>query len=162
MVKPAVMFVCVKNGGRSQIAGALMRQAMGDLVEVHTAGTAPGDGLDETVVAALTEVGAGVTGEHPKPVDSLLLRRMDLTVLLGEQTRLAPVTGMSGPIETWVIADPGEQGHEGMGRIRLLRDDIQARVDELAADLRGILGLPEGREPGAALDPETGAPVCRD
>lgn len=162
MVKPAVTFVCVKNGGKSQLAGALMRQAMGDLVEVHTAGTAPGSGLNELAVEALTEVGADVNGEQPKPVDPQLLRRMDLTVVLGEEVTLAPVAGMSGPIETWVVAEPSENGIEGMERMRLVRDEIKARVDELAADLRGVLGMPEGREPGAALDPQTGAPVCRD
>ena len=162
MAKPAVMFVCVKNGGKSQMAGALMRQAMGDLVEVHTAGTAPGSSLNAQSVAALAELGASVHGEQPKPLDTALLRRMDLTVVLGEEATVRPVPGMSGPIETWITDEPGERGIAGMERMRLVRDDIKARVDELAGDLRAVLGLPEGREPGAALDPETGAPVCRD
>lgn len=159
MAKPAVMFVCPDNAASSQLAGALLRQAMGDAVEVQTSGLTPAGELDPATVAALDEAGVPVDGEHPKPVDALVLRRMDLTVLLGEDTRLAPVTGMSGPMETWLLEQT--PGSDPAGQQRL-RDELKARVDDLAADLRGILGLPEGREPGAELDPVTGAPVCRD
>ena len=73
--RPSVLFVCVKNGGKSQMAAALMRQRHGEAVDVYSAGTRPGGMLNAASVASLEEVGASVTGEHPKPIDPDLLAR---------------------------------------------------------------------------------------
>ncbi|RIK06414.1 MAG: phosphatase, partial [Acidobacteria bacterium] len=80
MHTPSVLFVCVKNGGKSQMAAALMRKAAGDRIVVHSAGTAPGAALNALSVQVLEEVGAPVAGEYPKPVDPQLLTEVDLVV----------------------------------------------------------------------------------
>jgi len=131
--RPAVLFVCVKNGGKSQMAAALMRQLGGAQVEVHSAGTAPGDKLNALSVQALDEVGAGTDGETPKPLDPDLLARMDVVVTLGEDAHVDPVPGPR--FETWVTDEPSERGIAGIERMRLVRDDIAARVRILAAGL---------------------------
>lgn len=75
--KPSVLFVCVKNGGKSQMAAALLRSHAGDAVEVHSAGTRPGTSLNALSAEAVAEVGADMSGEHPKPIAPDLLRRVD-------------------------------------------------------------------------------------
>ena len=127
----AVLFVCVKNGGKSQMAAALMRQRH-PAVEVHSAGTAPGSALNAQSVASLTEVGASVGGEHPKPIDPALLDSVDRVVVLGEEAQLEPGRA---PVERWVTDEPSTRGIEGAERMTLIREDIAARVDALAAEL---------------------------
>ena len=80
MTKPSVLFVCVKNGGKSQMAAGLMRKVAGDRVEVHSAGTAPGAAINALSAQSLLEVGVDITGEHPKPIDPALLDEVDLSV----------------------------------------------------------------------------------
>ena len=115
------------------MAAALMRQLAGAQVEVHSAGTAPGDQLNALSVQALDEVGAGTEGEAPKPIDPELLARMDVVVTLGEDARVGPVPGPR--FETWLTEEPSERGIDGIERMRLVRDDIAARVQVLAAEL---------------------------
>ncbi|MGE2729767.1 low molecular weight phosphatase family protein [Mycolicibacterium vaccae] len=125
---PSVLFVCVKNAGKSQMAAALMRHVAGDAVEVHSAGTRPGDALNELSVQSLAEAGVDVSGEHPKPIDAALLRRVDRVVVLGSAAR---VNAPGVHVETWLTDEPSERGIEGIEWMRLLRDDIAGRVDEL-------------------------------
>ncbi|MBS4104958.1 arsenate-mycothiol transferase ArsC, partial [Tsukamurella paurometabola] len=66
---PSVLFVCVKNGGKSQMAAGLMRKAAGEAVEVHSAGTKPGSAVNGLSAESLAEVGVDITGETPKPID---------------------------------------------------------------------------------------------
>ncbi|MBS4104957.1 arsenate-mycothiol transferase ArsC, partial [Tsukamurella paurometabola] len=66
---PSVLFVCVKNGGKSQMAAGLMRKTVGDAVEVHSAGTKPGSVVNGLSAESLAEVGVDITGETPKPID---------------------------------------------------------------------------------------------
>lgn len=87
MSTPSVLFVCVKNGGKSQMAAGLMRKAAGDDVEVHSAGTAPGNAVNALSAETLLEVGVDLTGEHPKRVDPDLLARMDYVITLGTEAR---------------------------------------------------------------------------
>lgn len=133
--RPSVLFVCVKNGGKSQMAAALMRQIAGDAVEVHSAGTAPGSALNAESADAVAEVGASMAGEHPKPVDPQILTRVDRVVVLGAEARVDPVPGMRGRILTWETDEPSARGIEGMERMRLVRDDIAARVRDLLTEL---------------------------
>ncbi|MBC2589571.1 MULTISPECIES: low molecular weight phosphatase family protein [Rhodococcus] len=130
MRTPSVLFVCVKNGGKSQMAAALMRQAAGGRIAVHSAGTAPGPTLNALSVQALEEVGAPVDGEYPKPIDPQLLREVDLVVTLGRDARVD-----AAYVENWDTDEPSERGIDGIERMRLVRDDIAARVDALAARL---------------------------
>lgn len=133
--RPSVLFVCVKNGGKSQMAGALMRLEAGDTVEVHTAGTKPGSALNSESVESLVEVGAEVDGEAPKPIDPALLARVDRVVVLGSEAVVERVPGMRAEIETWETEEPARRGIEGMERMRLVRDDIRERVRRLRFEL---------------------------
>ena len=79
--KPSILFVCVKNGGKSQMAAGLMRQAAGDQVDVDSAGTRPGSSLNELSVATLREVDVDITGHRPKLITPDLIRAADLVVV---------------------------------------------------------------------------------
>ena len=81
--KPSVLFVCVKNGGKSQMAAGLMRHLAGDQVHVDSAGTRPGGHLNAESVASLQEVGIDISGGSPKPVTDELVELADLVVVLG-------------------------------------------------------------------------------
>lgn len=87
MSTPTVLLVCVRNSGKSQMAAALMRQAAGERIEVHSAGTDPGAALNPLSLQVLDEVGAPTAGEVPKPIDAALLARTDLVVVLGREAR---------------------------------------------------------------------------
>ena len=91
MDKPAVLFVCVKNAGKSQMAAALMRQFAGNRIEVYSAGTKPGNRLNELSVQALSDVGAPVGDEHPKPIDPHVLDCVDVIVTLGREAQVMAV-----------------------------------------------------------------------
>lgn len=132
---PSVLFVCVKNGGKSQMAGALLRLEAGDAVEVHTAGTRPGASLNAEAVESLVEVGAPLDGEFTKAIDPDLLARVDRVVVLGSEAVVEPVPGMRAHVETWETDEPSARGIEGMERMRLVRDDIRKRVLRLRSEL---------------------------
>jgi arsenate-mycothiol transferase len=133
--RPSVLFVCSKNGGKSQMAAALMRHLAGDAVEVHSAGTKPGTSLNAESTAAIAEVGADMSAETPRQIDPDLLRRVDRVIVLGTEAVVDPVDGMAGTIETWETVEPSLLCIDGMDRMRLIRDDIARRVDALATEL---------------------------
>ena len=133
MTTPSVLFVCVKNGGKSQMAAGLMRQLAGDAVEVHSAGTAPGIAVNDLSARALLEVGVDVTAEVPTPLDYELARTVDVVVTLGREARLDPLPGIT--VENWDTDEPSERGVDGLERMRLIRDDIAARVHRLYSTL---------------------------
>ncbi|OZE95327.1 low molecular weight phosphatase family protein [Rhodococcus sp. 15-2388-1-1a] len=135
MTTPSVLFVCVKNGGKSQMAAGLMRKAAGYSVEVHSAGTKPGGAVNALSAESLLEVGVDLSGEAPKPIDPDLLARMDYVVTLGGEAHVEPVDGPT--FENWNTDEPSERGIDGIERMRLVRDDIAARVEELASRMRG-------------------------
>lgn len=131
--RASVLFVCVGNGGKSQMAAALMRQLASDTVEVHSAGTKPKGELNALSVESLEEVGASTAGEYPKGIEADLLARMDFVVTLGTDAKVDPV---KGPVfETWVTDEPSQRGIDGIERMRLVRDDIATRVADLAERL---------------------------
>jgi arsenate-mycothiol transferase len=132
--RPSVLFVCVKNGGKSQMAAGLMRQAVGDAVTVDSAGTAPGTAVNALSAQALAEVGVDITGQTPKAVTTDLLRAADLVVVLGREARVDPVDGTR--VVVWETDEPSERGIDGLERMRLVRDDIAARTRALALELR--------------------------
>ncbi|ROR72781.1 low molecular weight phosphatase family protein [Bogoriella caseilytica] len=131
--QPSVLFVCVKNGGKSQMAAGLMRHVAGTAIRVHSAGTRPGSSLNAESVAALDELGADLTGEHPKPIATELLDAVDRVVLIGNEVQLEEVG--SAPVERWVTDEPSERGITGMERMRLIREDLAARVAALYEEL---------------------------
>ncbi len=134
MSRPSVLFVCVRNSGKSQMAAGLMRAAAGDGVAVHSAGTSPGSGINPHSAEVLAEIGVELNGEHPKPVDPAVLRTADLVVVLGREAVVdAPPDGVS--VECWDTDEPLERGIDGLDRMRLIRDDIACRVDDLVRRL---------------------------
>jgi len=135
--QPAVLFVCSKNGGKSQLAAGLMRSIAGDAISVYSAGTKPGDSLNSQAVESLTEIGIHVSGEYPKPVTAELLDLVDAVIVLGTEAKLNPPAGKL--FEVWETDEPSERGIEGMARMRLVRDDINARVRKLYGELGGSL-----------------------
>lgn len=136
--QPSVLFVCVKNGGKSQMAAALMRhhaQDTGQPIEVYSAGTRPGDAINELSAKVIAEVGSDMAAEIPQAIDSELLRRVDRVIVVGDEAQVNPVAGMAGTIETWSTDEPSDRGIDGIARMRLVRDDIETRVRALLAEL---------------------------
>ncbi|BBY50468.1 putative arsenate reductase [Mycolicibacterium arabiense] len=127
--KPSVLFVCVKNGGKSQMAAGLMRRLAGDTVNVHSAGTKPAGAVNDLSAQALLEVGVDITGEQPKLVDLELARDVDLVVTLGREAQLDALPGTR--VENWDTDEPSERGIDGIERMRLIRNDIDERVRQL-------------------------------
>jgi arsenate-mycothiol transferase len=130
---PHVVFVCARNGGKSQLAAALMRHDAGDAVTVASAGTDPGTSLNALAVESRAERGVDVGDERPKPLTDDMVRAADLVVVLGAEAHVDGDRGVA--VETWITDEPSERGIDGMERMRLVRDDIRARVDELRGRL---------------------------
>lgn len=130
--KPSVLFVCVKNGGKSQMAAGLMRKVAGDAVAVDSAGTKPGDTVNELSAQALEEVGVDITGRVPKSITASMVRDADLVVILGRDARVDQIPGTR--FEIWDTDEPSERGIDGVERMRLIRDDIAARVTRLVQE----------------------------
>jgi len=129
---PEVLFVCVHNAGRSQMAAAFLAHHGGDRVLVRSAGSAPADDINPAVVEAMAEVGIDLraAGAHPKRLDEAMVRASDVVITMG--------CGDACPIfpgkryEDWVLDDPAGRGVEA---VRPIRDAIEARVVELVASL---------------------------
>jgi arsenate-mycothiol transferase len=133
--KPSVLFVCVKNAGKSQMAAGLMRKIAGDTVAVYSAGTNPGDAINALSADVLAEVGVDIVREMPKPIDVQLLHDVDIVVALGREARVDAAPGTR--VENWDTDEPSERGIGGIERMRLVRDDIGGRVQDLRDRLRG-------------------------
>ena len=135
---PSVLFLCVKNGGKSQMAAALMRAAAGDHVEVHSAGTKPGTSVNAESEVSVLAVGASFAGEYPKAIDPDLLARVDRVVIIGAEAVLEPaaLAAVGNRLERWETDEPSLRGIGGAERMNLIRDDLDARV---AALLGGLL-----------------------
>lgn len=130
---PSVLFICVKNAGKSQMAAGLMRALAGDSVRVYSAGTRPGFAINELSATSLAEVGIDIRGEKPKGVDPQLVRAVDVVVVLGSEARVETVPGVR--FEKWNTVEPSERGIVGIDRMRLIRDDISDRVAKLFSEL---------------------------
>ena len=133
MSRPSVLFVCVRNGGKSQMAAGLMRRAAGDRVAVHSAGTHPGPKINALSAEVLAEVGADMSGEAPRPIDPELLPAVDLVITLGGEAVVEVPPGVE--LRNWDTDEPADRGIDGIERMRLVRDDIDARVHTLLAEL---------------------------
>lgn len=126
MTTPSVLFVCVRNGGKSQMAAALTNAAAGGAVVAHSAGTDPGTKLNTLSIQALAEVGIDMAGGHPQAIDPDLLRTVARVVTLGREARVEAPPGVT--VENWDTDEPSERGIDGIERMRLVRDDIGLRV----------------------------------
>ena len=127
--KPPILFVCVKNGGKSQMAAGLMSKIAGDSVQVYSAGTKPGTAVNDLSAQALAEVGVDITGNTPTLIDPQLVRDVDVVVTLGREARVDQLPGTR--FENWDTDEPSERGIDGIERMRLVHDDIADRVADL-------------------------------
>jgi len=134
-----VVFVCAKNGGKSQMAAGLMRRAAGDGVEVDSAGTRPGTAVNAVSAQAMAEVGVDITDQVPQQLTRGMVEGADLVVVLGREAVVDPalLDGTDTRVVTWETDEPSDRGIEGLERMRLVRDDIDARVTALASELTG-------------------------
>jgi arsenate-mycothiol transferase len=132
---PSVLFVCVHNAGKSQMAAALMRAKAGDKVTVLSGGTHYGDNLNREAQLAVAELGVSMDGEYPKGVTDDVFMSVDRIVILGNEAKLAPRAGMAGTIETWLTPEPGLEAGDKLAQTRIVRDDIVERVDKLFEEL---------------------------
>ena len=133
MSTPSVLFVCVRNGGKSQMAAGLMRKAAGDRVAVHSAGTDPGTSINALSAEVLAELGAEMDSDTPRPVDPELLAQWTSSSPWAATplSRYRPVSNCG----TGTPTSPRTRGIDGVERMRLVRDDINARVHALLAEL---------------------------
>jgi arsenate reductase len=133
---PEVLFVCVQNSGRSQMAAGLMHQRAAGLVHVRSAGSDPAESINPNAVAAMSELGIDLTQEFPKPLTDEVVRAADAVITMG--------CGDACPIypgkryEDWEVEDPAEKDLEA---VRQIRDEIDRRVTEL---LREVTAQPVG------------------
>jgi arsenate reductase (thioredoxin) len=129
-LRPVVLFMCVHNAGRSQMAAALLKRLAGDAVDVRSAGTDPADSLNISVVQAMREVGIDIAGEQPKLMMFDMAREADVVVTMGCGDSCPAFPGKR--YENWELTDPAELSIEA---VRPIRDDIERRVKELYAEL---------------------------
>jgi len=129
--QPEVLFVCVQNAGRSQMAALLTTHLSGGAVSVRSAGSAPGDQVLPVVAEAMTELGLDLADAFPKPLTDEVVRAADVVVTMGcgDACPLYPGTRYLD----WEVADPAGRPLEAVRRIR---GDIARRVEELVAELR--------------------------
>lgn len=128
--KPSVLFVCVHNAGRSQMAAGFLRDIAGDRIEVRSAGSMPADQINPVAVAAMTEVGIDITGEQPKVLTTEAVQASDVVITMGCGDACPFFPGKR--YEDWKLDDPAGQGIDA---VRPIRDDIRARIQQLVAEL---------------------------
>jgi arsenate reductase (thioredoxin) len=128
--RPSVLFVCVHNAGRSQMAAGWLRHLAGDAVEVRSAGSAPADQINPAAVEAMREVGIDITDQTPKKLEYTTAQSSDVIITMG--------CGDACPIfpgkryEAWTLDDPAGLG---VAAVRPIRDEIGRRVRQLVDDL---------------------------
>ena len=128
--KPSVLFVCVHNAGRSQMAAGFLTALSDGQIEVRSAGSLPADQVNPAAVAAMAEVGIDIADQHPKVLTTEAVQASDVVITMG--------CGDACPIfpgkryEDWELDDPAGQGVEA---VRPIRDDIRGRITTLIGEL---------------------------
>ena len=128
--RPSVLFVCVHNAGRSQMAAGYLRHLAGERIEVRSAGSMPAEQINPTAVEAMREEGIDITTEVPKVLTTEAVQASDVVITMG--------CGDACPIfpgkryEDWQLDDPEGQGVDA---VRTIRDDIKQRIEALTASL---------------------------
>ena len=130
MTTPEVLFVCVHNAGRSQIAAALLERHTEGRVRVRSAGTAPADEIDPTVRDAMAELGIDLSAERPKRLEEDAVREADVVITMGCGDACPVFPGTR--YEDWELPDPSGRGPD---EVRAIRDEIERRVRRLASEL---------------------------
>jgi protein-tyrosine-phosphatase len=127
---PEVLFVCVHNAGRSQMAAGLVELRSGGRIRVRSAGTAPAEEIDPAVVEAMAELGVDVGEEAPKRLSDEAVRAADVVITMGCGDACPVYPGKR--YEDWELEDPAGKDLE---TVRRIRDEIDARVQTLVAEL---------------------------
>lgn len=130
MAKSSVLFVCVHNAGRSQMAAAWLTKLAGDSVEVRSAGSAPADSINPSVVEAMLEVGIDISHEMPKVLTTSAVQESDVVITMGCGDACPFFPGKR--YLDWPLQDPAGQG---VGAIRPIRDEIKRLVEDLITTL---------------------------
>ena len=125
-----VLFVCVHNAGRSQMAAGFLRHLAGDRIEVLSAGSEPKDAINPVAVEAMAEVGVDIAGNQPKVLTTEAVQDSDVVITMGCGDACPFFPGKR--YEDWKLDDPAGQGIEA---VRAIRDEIKARVEELIESL---------------------------
>ncbi|MFE7195773.1 arsenate reductase ArsC [Microbacterium oxydans] len=129
-MKPSVLFVCVHNAGRSQMAAGFLRDLAGDRIEVRSAGSMPADQINPIAVDAMAELGIDITAEAPKVLTTEAVQASDVVITMGCGDACPFFPGKR--YEDWKLDDPAGQGIEA---VRPIRDDIRTRIERLVAEL---------------------------
>ncbi|WKT87916.1 arsenate reductase ArsC [Microbacterium maritypicum] len=127
---PSVLFVCVHNAGRSQMAAGFLRDIAGDRIEVRSAGSMPADQINPTAVEAMAELGIDITAEQPKVLTTEAVQASDVVITMGCGDACPFFPGKR--YEDWKLDDPAGQGIDA---VRPIRDDIRARIEQLVSEL---------------------------
>jgi len=141
--RPRVLFVCVRNGGKSPMAAGLLAQAGEGSVEALSAGTAPATAVNALSAEVLAEVGVDIGDHRPRLVTEELLGSADRVITLGREVQFDPPPGVE--VESWDTDEPSLRGIDGIERMRLVRDDIARRVEALVAELLPPSSVPHDR-----------------
>ncbi|MGN2640582.1 arsenate reductase ArsC [Nocardia takedensis] len=128
--KPSVLFVCVHNAGRSQMAAGFLDHLGGGEIEVRSAGSAPAESLNPAAVAAMAEVGIDITAQSPKILTYDAVETSDVVITMGCGDTCPVLPGVS--YRDWQLEDPAGKGVDA---VRPIRDEIRARVEALIAEL---------------------------
>ncbi|MDP7736253.1 arsenate reductase ArsC [Mycobacterium paragordonae] len=128
--RPSVLFVCIHNAGRSQMAAGFLAALAGDAIEVRSAGSAPADAVNPAAVRAMAEVGIDISAENPKILTADAVQASDVVITMGCGDTCPFFPGKS--YRDWVLEDPAGKGVEA---VRPIRDEIRARVEDLIAEL---------------------------
>ena len=130
--KPTVLFVCVHNAGRSQMAAGFLDHLAGDRIDVLSAGSAPADTLNPAVIEAMSEIGIDLVarGAHPKLLDPEVVEKCDVVITMGCGDNCPFFPGVR--YLDWVLDDPAGQG---IASVRPIRDEIERRVRALIIEL---------------------------
>lgn len=128
--KPSVLFVCVHNAGRSQMAAGFLRDIAGDRIEVRSAGSMPADQINPIAVEAMSELGIDITAEQPKVLTTEAVHASDVVITMGCGDACPFFPGKR--YEDWKLDDPAGQGIDA---VRPIRDDIRARIEQLVNEL---------------------------
>ena len=129
-MRPTVLFVCVHNAGRSQMAAGFMKELGRGKVEVLSAGSAPKDAINPVAIAAMAEVGIDISQNTPKVLSPEAVQQSDAVVTMGCGDACPFYPGKR--YEDWVLDDPAGQGIDA---VRVIRDEIKVRVEKLLAEL---------------------------
>jgi len=127
---PSVLFVCVHNAGRSQMAAGFMTELSGGKVEVLSAGSAPKDSINPIAVEAMSEVGIDIANNVPKVLTTEAVQQSDVVITMGCGDTCPFFPGKR--YEDWVLDDPAGQGIES---VRVIRDEIKKRVEDLLREI---------------------------